>query len=128
VLLALAYAVTLAYPNNGAIVYNIVSVLVTIEGLLLGLLSLLVFAMKRVDRRISYLAVLTVFSVLFSLATIMLAELADQRVSWALPLFFIVDVGVFILVGSVYSWFLVNGVQETSDQEHPKNRLIDFVL
>jgi hypothetical protein len=107
-LVGLAYAVTLAYPGNGAIVYQIVSVLVTIEGLLLGLLSLSVFTANQADRRAPpYLAVLTIFSVLFSLATIMLAELSAQLVSWVLPAFFLSDVFVFVLVGAAYSWFLV---------------------
>ncbi len=103
----LAYAVTLVYPGNGAIVDTIVTSLVTVEGLLLALLSLSVFSRNVVDKRVPYLAILTIFSVFFSLATIMLAELSAQLVSWALPTFFIMDVLFFVLVGTAYSWFLI---------------------
>jgi hypothetical protein len=119
-LIDLAYTVTLAYPANGMIVYNLVSILITIEGLLLGLLSLSIFTGRSLgSSRPSFLAVLTIFAVLFSFGTIMLAEINTQPYSWVLPNFFLVDVGLFILVVAVYSWALVETRGETSTPATP---------
>lgn len=101
-------SISLAYEYGAQAVSSIVGIIVTVEGILLGLLTLSAFsAGPDSDFRTDIFAVGTIIAILISLAVIMLAQLASPPVGWLRPAFF-VDVLAFVIIAGAYTKTLLD--------------------
>jgi hypothetical protein len=105
-LLVPAYIVSLPSIQQGAI-FNILTTLVTVQGLLLGLLGVSALQFTGDSRILRPLIASTIISVLVSVATIMFGEAAAVSQT-VLTTFFLVSVVFFSAVVGVYSWFILD--------------------
>lgn len=103
---AIAYVLTLP-PLTGQVVYNVVGTLVTVQGLLLGLLGISAIQLASKPGRLKGLVALTISSILISVATIMLGQLSTPIPQYVLTGFFLVSVSGFSTVVGVYSWMII---------------------
>ncbi len=105
-LLVPAYVVSLPTLSQQAS-YSIVSILVTVQGILLGLLGVSALQFTAESRILKPLVATTIISLLVSVATVMLDEASSFVSGFVLTGFFFASVVFFSAVVGVYSWFIL---------------------
>lgn len=103
---AIAYVLTLP-PLTGQVIYNVVGTLVTVQGLLLGLLSISTIPLANKPHRLKGLVASTISSILVSVATIMTGQVSTPIPQYVLTGLFLVSVAGFSIVVGVYSWLII---------------------
>ncbi len=103
-LIQVAYGLVMNSILSGKVVYGVLSVVVAVEGVLLGLLSL---SPERRDpdnsQRVAGLAFITFIAILISLSTIIFAETTQPIVISTLSIFFLTSVWLFAVVVITYA-------------------------
>lgn len=117
---AIAYVLTLP-PLTGQVIYNVVSTLVTVQGLLLGLLGISAIQIANRPGRLKGLVALTISSILVSVASIMIGEVSTPIPQYVLTSFFLVSVSGFSLVVGVYSWLIIETRNATAQEKNGRN-------
>jgi hypothetical protein len=121
-ILVLAYIVSLP-TLTGQVIYNVVSILVTIQGLLLGLLGVSAIPFASKLGRLKALVALTISSILISVAAIMIGEVSAPVPQDVLAAFFLVSVTGFSIVVGIYSWLILEArAASTSDKGLSKTK------
>jgi len=105
-LLVPAYVVSLPSLAQGT-VYNILTTLVTVQGILLGLLGVSALQLTGDSRILKPLVGLTIISILVSVSAVMFGEASTIIPQTVLAGFFLVAVIFFTAVVGVYSWFIL---------------------
>jgi hypothetical protein len=105
-LLVPAYIVSLPALSQQAS-YNIVSILVTVQGIMLGLLGVSALQFTAESRILKPLVATTIISLLVSVATVMLDEASSVISESVLTGFFFASVVFFSAVVGAYSWFIL---------------------
>jgi hypothetical protein len=104
-LLVPAYIVSLPVLTQQA-VFDIVGILVTVQGFLLGLLGLSALQFTGQSRILKPLVATTLISILISVATIMFGEASTLVPQSVLMGFFFASVTAFSAVVGIYCWFI----------------------